>query len=69
MIFLQVTLKVFMLDLVIQVWNRRMVVNTLPRRLTIDERGAFGEIVVGQRLGNPRRGCLGLDFACADATQ
>ena len=52
LILLQMTFKVFVLDLVIQVWNRRVVVNTLPRWLTIDERVAIRHVFISKRLGD-----------------
>ena len=48
LILLQMAFKVFVLDLVIQIWNRRVVVNTLPRRLTIDERVAIRHVFVSK---------------------
>ena len=69
LIFLQLALKVFVLDLIVQGWNRSVVVIDLAGWLTIDEGIAVSDAFIGKRLRDPRRRSLGVDFTRADAPE
>ena len=69
LVLLKLAIKVFVLDLIIQVRNARVVVDAISGGLTIDERVAIDETVFSKRLGDTRRARLRMNFTRSNAAE